>query len=82
MESSQEQTTDSDVPMTESNPCAITLIAKWGKEKIELNDLSPTTNIAQVKDMLSEKTNVLPKRQKLIGLVTLTKGKVKVPNQG
>ena len=55
---------------------AVTLIAKWGKEKIELNDLSPTTNIAQVKDMLSEKTNVLPKRQKLIGLTTLTKVKV------
>jgi len=52
------------------------LIAKWGKEKIELNELSPSTNIAQVKDMISEKTNVLPKRQKLIGLVTLTKAKV------
>lgn len=57
-----------------SNSYAVTLIAKWGKEKIELKDLPPTTNIAQVKDMLSEKTNVLPKRQKLIGLATLTKG--------
>jgi ubiquitin-like domain-containing CTD phosphatase 1 len=57
-----------------SNSYAVTLIAKWGKEKIELTDLPPTTNIAQVKDMLSEKTNVLPKRQKLIGLATLTKG--------
>jgi len=54
----------------------VTLIAKWGKEKIELHDLPPTTNIAQVKHMISEKTNVLPKRQKLIGLVTLSKAKV------
>ncbi len=54
----------------------VSLTAKWGKEKIELNDLSPSTNIAQVKDLISEKTNVLPKRQKLIGLTTLTKVKV------
>jgi len=66
---------DADVAMAH-NSYAVTLIAKWGKEMIELNDLPPTTNIAQVKDMLSEKTNVLPKRQKLIGLVTLTKAKV------
>lgn len=66
---------EADVVMAH-NPFAVTLIAKWGKEKIELNDLPMTVNIAQVKDMLSEKTNVLPKRQKLIGLVTLTKAKV------
>jgi len=59
-----------------ANSYAVTLIAKWGKEKIELNDLSPTTNIAQVKDIISEKTNILPKRQKLIGLVTINKVKV------
>jgi ubiquitin-like domain-containing CTD phosphatase 1 len=68
---------DADVAdATAHNSYAVTLIAKWGKEKIELNDLPPITNIAQVKDLLSEKTNVLPKRQKLVGLVTLTKAKV------
>ncbi len=81
MDSSQAPTkanaaTDSDVVMAQSPSYTVTLIAKWGKEKIELNDLPLNTNIAQVKDMLSEKTNVLPKRQKLIGLVTLTKGKL------
>ena len=55
---------------------AVTLIAKWGKEKIELKDLSPHTSISQVKDMLYEHTNVLPKRQKLIGLTTQSKVKV------
>mmetsp|Transcript_3339 Transcript_3339/g.7608 ORF Transcript_3339/g.7608 Transcript_3339/m.7608 type:complete len:488 (-) Transcript_3339:54-1517(-) len=54
----------------------VTLIAKWGKEKIELNDLPSSTSIGQIKDLLSEKTNVLPKRQKLIGLSTLSKAKV------
>lgn len=55
---------------------AVTLIAKWGKEKIELKDLSPHTSISQVKDMLYEQTNILQKRQKLIGLTTQSKVKV------
>jgi len=54
----------------------ITLIAKWGKERIELSSLNPQTNIAQVKDLLMERTGVLPKRQKLIGLSTVNKKKV------
>ena len=54
----------------------VTLLAKWGKEKIELANLAPATTIAQIKDSISEKTNVLPKRQKLIGLTTLSKQKV------
>ena len=47
----------------------VTMCAKYGKEKIELSNLSPTTtNIIHVKEMLYEKTRILPKRQKLIGL--------------
>jgi len=65
-----------DIAMAAQQQFAVTLIAKWGKEKIELCDLSPTTNIAQVKEMLKKKTDVLPKRQKLIGLTTHTKVKV------
>jgi len=67
---------DEDAKISHKKSFVVTLIAKWGKEKIELNNLSPTITIAQVKDMLREKTNVLPKRQKLIGLVTLTKAKI------
>lgn len=74
-DNSRNTVVDSDVVMG-PNPYPVTLIAKWGKEKIELNNLPLATNIAQVKDMLSEKTNVLPKRQKLIGLMTLTKQKL------
>jgi len=47
----------------------ISMIAKYGKMKIELPGLSPTaTNIGQVKELLREKTGIFPKRQKLIGL--------------
>jgi ubiquitin-like domain-containing CTD phosphatase 1 len=52
-------------------PC-ITLIAKWGKTKHILSDLSPLTSIAQVKELLFEQTSILPKRQKLIGLSNLS----------
>lgn len=54
----------------------VTLIAKWGKERIELVSLHPQTSIGQVKDLLTERTKVLPKRQKLIGLSTVSKKKV------
>ncbi|CAB9496913.1 Ubiquitin-like domain-containing CTD phosphatase 1 [Seminavis robusta] len=47
---------------------AFTLIAKWAKERIELSSLTPETSIGAVKEMLKERTGVLPKRQKLIGL--------------
>lgn len=51
----------------------VSLMAKWGKERIELKGLSPETTIWQVKTMLMEKTFVLPKRQKLIGLTLASK---------
>jgi len=60
----------------EDTTTSITLIAKWGKERIELSALHPLTTIGQVKDLLTEQTKVLPKRQKLIGLSTVTKKKV------
>lgn len=53
---------------SDSAPMAVTLIAKWGKERITLDELPPMTTIAQVKMMLSDHTRILPKRQKLIGL--------------
>lgn len=50
-------------------PTAVTMVAKYGKEKIELTNLpSTSTNVGRVKELLREKTGILPKRQKLIGL--------------
>lgn len=46
----------------------ITLIAKYGKQKFVLDDLIKDTTILEVKLMLQEKTRILPKRQKLVGL--------------
>lgn len=46
----------------------LTLIAKYGKERITLEDLDTATTILQVKLLLEEQTNILTKRQKLIGL--------------
>jgi ubiquitin-like domain-containing CTD phosphatase 1 len=54
----------------------LTLIAKFGKERITLEDLSAETRIGEVKEMLQEITNILSKRQKLVGLVA-TKGGAK-----
>eukprot|EP00980_Cylindrotheca_fusiformis_P000234 scaffold52_cov183-Cylindrotheca_fusiformis.AAC.13 len=56
--------------MEESN--GITLIAKWGKERVTLDRLDSGTTIGQVKDLLSCRTGVLPKRQKLIGLKAMS----------
>lgn len=49
-----------------------TLVAKYGKEKITLSDLHVTTTILSVKTILAEKTGILPKRQKLVGLKCLS----------
>lgn len=49
----------------------VTMIAKYGKQKIEISNLSPSsTKLGTVKAILHEKTGILPKRQKLIGLKT------------
>ena len=59
-----------------SNSMSINLLAKWGKERIEITALDPQTTIGQVKAIITERTNVLPKRQKLIGLTNKNKSKV------
>lgn len=59
---------------------SITMIAKWSKERITLSSLTPETTIGAVKDMLQQRTNILPKRQKLIGLNLLSKGPVNDQN--
>ena len=59
---------------TPASAGSITLIAKWSKERITLSCLTPETTIGAVKDMIKERTGVLPKRQKLIGLNLASKG--------
>lgn len=49
----------------------VSICAKWGKERIEIKQLTPGTNLEVLKSLLFEKTMVLPKRQKLIGLSTI-----------
>lgn len=52
----------------------VTLIAKFGKERIALECLSSSVTIGEVKEMLQERTRILPKRQKLVGLVAAKGG--------
>jgi len=49
------------------------LVAKFGKDRIVLTDLAPSTTILEVKSLLQIQTRVLPMRQKLIGLNLQTK---------
>jgi hypothetical protein len=50
------------------------LVAKWGKKRIVLDDMSVHDTIANVKDRLTKETGVLQKRQKLIGLAAVNGG--------
>jgi ubiquitin-like domain-containing CTD phosphatase 1 len=45
-----------------------TLIAKYGKKCITFDDLAGDMTIGEIKEMITEETNILPKRQKLVGL--------------
>jgi hypothetical protein len=58
------------------NDLLVTLVAKFGKERvITLDNLNAsTTTIGQVKQLLQFQTNILPKRQKLIGLLAVQGG--------
>ena len=71
-----EVTSKNDLGSNDSNndTTVVTLIAKWGKERITLEDLAGDVSIAEVKEMLFERTCVLPKRQKLIGLMSNKSG--------
>ena len=66
---------DPESTMMASSP-SITMIAKYGKQKIELPNLAPSTTIAALKEMLRDQTGILPKRQKMIGLKSTGGGPV------
>lgn len=51
-----------------------TMVAKWGKQRIVLEGLETATSVGHVKDRLTERTGVLPQRQKLIGLAAVNGG--------
>jgi len=53
---------------------SVTLVAKFNKERITLEDLPSSTTIGMVKEMLQQRTRILPIRQKLVGLVALKGG--------
>ncbi len=62
---------------TPSVGSSLTLIAKYGKQKVNLPDIpSTSTTIRDIKEMLCDETGILPKRQKLIGLSKSGGGKV------
>jgi ubiquitin-like domain-containing CTD phosphatase 1 len=51
-----------------------TLVAKYGKAKLTLDDLAGDTTVGEIKDMIKDETHILPKRQKLVGLVAVKGG--------
>lgn len=53
----------------------ITLVAKYGKLQHVFENLPSSTTVLELKEMLSDLTQILPKRQKLIGLAAIS-GKV------
>jgi ubiquitin-like domain-containing CTD phosphatase 1 len=61
---------------TAAAAAGITLVAKFGKTQHVLEHLDPSTTVQEVKELLSERTRVLPKRQKLFGLSAASGGKM------
>ena len=52
------------------NVATVTLVAKFAKDRLTFADLdAENTTIGQVKELIRDKTRILPKRQKLVGLV-------------
>jgi ubiquitin-like domain-containing CTD phosphatase 1 len=61
--------------LSSSSPSpTITLVAKYGKQRITLEELPATTTLAEVKRKLQEETRILTHRQKLVGLAAVRGG--------
>ena len=73
MDSSEIQTESADTAATGVAAAPVKLVAKWGKQRIEIT-LSVVDTIGTVKQRLQDETGVLEKRQKLIGLVAIKGG--------
>jgi ubiquitin-like domain-containing CTD phosphatase 1 len=61
-------------PATATNAVPCTLVAKWGKRRIVIPELTVQDTIGKVKQRLKDETGVLEKRQKLIGLAAVQGG--------
>lgn len=46
----------------------ICVIVKWSGKEYPIEHLSPSETVRYLKDLIKEKTGVLPERQKLLGL--------------
>jgi ubiquitin-like domain-containing CTD phosphatase 1 len=65
---------DDDEEDDETLSPTVTLIAKYNKEKYEFPGWPLHTTIGEIKSMIQRRTNILPKRQKLIGLIARNGG--------
>jgi ubiquitin-like domain-containing CTD phosphatase 1 len=51
-----------------ASPEQISLVIKWSGKEFPIEDINLTSTVADLKSLISEKTNVLPERQKLLNL--------------
>jgi ubiquitin-like domain-containing CTD phosphatase 1 len=72
MDSSANEVSNENALSAVSAPCV--LVAKWGKKRIVLDNMTTHDTISAVKDRLTRETGVLQKRQKLIGLMAVKGG--------
>jgi len=54
--------------MAASEESDICVIVKWSGKEYPIEHLSPSETVRYLKDLIKEKTGVLPERQKLLGL--------------
>ena len=47
---------------------AVCVTIKWSGKEYSIDKLSPTDTVGYLKEVIKEKTGVLPERQKLLGL--------------
>lgn len=47
---------------------AVCVTVKWSGKEYSIDKLSPTDTVGYLKEVIKEKTGVLPERQKLLGL--------------
>ena len=53
--------------MSESGE-SVSVIVKWAGKEFSFEDILLTSTVADLKQLISDKTNVLPERQKLLNL--------------
>lgn len=74
MSSIESETMKTELSNEANEDHSYTLVAKFGKECHELAGLPACTTIREIKEVIQDRTNILPKRQKLVGLVAVNGG--------